>query len=162
MILETNCLNQIRLIFFTILQILTNNLFKTVDIELLLKGGIKLTRISKLFIGLLFIFHMFKLEKCVTHSQFGAIRKLFDAVFEHSVHLFDYLSTDVLHIVFSFTFLTLNLEWTITFVAYLLMFLDITDKQHIAVSILLLSTHQLQYVRKMCIQLFASFEFQIA
>lgn len=55
MIFKTDSFDQVGITLFSVFQIFADNLFKTVDVELLLEVGIEFGRVSELFIGSLLV-----------------------------------------------------------------------------------------------------------
>ena len=162
MIVKTDCFNQIRLIFISILNILFYDFLETVYVELLVEGWLELSRFSELFISFLFILHLFELEECIAESELGAIWKLFQSSFEHLIYLLLKLTTHGIHAIRIFLLLFLgNFQRAICLITELFVFFDVAYEQSSTDVIFLLIAYEFKDSGKVGFEFLSCFEFEV-
>ena len=162
MVVESYCLNQIWIIFTTILEVFLYYLLETIDIESLIERRLQSPCFCELFKGFFLVLHLLKMEESITQSQSSWVRKFLQTCLEHSIYFLEKLNTHGIHAIrFLQLFLLEYFQRAINFTAQLFVSLNVPNEQSSTEFLLLLIAYQLKYHWDVLLQLLPCLELEI-
>jgi hypothetical protein len=129
-VVEADGFDEVRLALVPVLEVLLDDLFEAVDVELLVEGRLQPGGLRELLVGPLPVLHLLQVEKGVAEPQLRAVRELLEPRREHPVDLLQELPAERVH-AFRPALLLLFVvpEGAVGLVAELLVPLDVADEE---------------------------------